>query len=185
MIALTGNFDIFAPRLTARLAAVLLVARNITATWDVRAFLVLLVSHGNSFGRYCSEFSTLRQAPARRADMFISQNRPMRLLRSLSSAVSWLTARSRGCAFQHSPVCARYLPQQMAHDETCCPVSYPRFEECWRIAPPRTFRIFDNWLIVTRQAFQNVKSNELEGTAQSVVNCAPIHRVFRRLKALK
>jgi hypothetical protein len=72
MIALAGNFYIFAPRLTAGLAAVLLAVRNIAAAWNVCAFLVLLIGHGNSFDRYCSEFSTLRQAPARSADIFIS-----------------------------------------------------------------------------------------------------------------
>jgi len=56
MIALAGDFYIFAPRLTAGLAAVLLAVRNIAAAWDVRAFLVLLVSHGNSSDRYCSGF---------------------------------------------------------------------------------------------------------------------------------
>jgi len=57
MIALAGDFYVFAPRLTARLAAVLLAVRNIAAAWDVRAFLVLLVSHGNSSDRYRSGFS--------------------------------------------------------------------------------------------------------------------------------
>ena len=42
MVALAGNFYIFAPRLTARLAAVLLAVRNIAAAWNVCAFLVLL-----------------------------------------------------------------------------------------------------------------------------------------------
>jgi hypothetical protein len=49
MSALTGNFYILAPRLTARLAAVLLAVRNIAAAGDVRAFLALLVYHDNSF----------------------------------------------------------------------------------------------------------------------------------------
>jgi hypothetical protein len=43
MIALAGNLYIFAPRITARLAAVLLAVRNIAAAWNVRAFLILLV----------------------------------------------------------------------------------------------------------------------------------------------
>jgi len=43
MIALAGNFYIFAPRIMAGLAAVLLTVRNIAAAWNVRAFLVLLV----------------------------------------------------------------------------------------------------------------------------------------------
>ena len=54
MIALAGNFYIFASRITARLAAVLLAVRNIAAAWNVRAFLVLLVYHGNSSDRYRS-----------------------------------------------------------------------------------------------------------------------------------
>jgi hypothetical protein len=45
MVALAGNFYIFVPRLTARLAAVLLAVLNIAAAWNVRAFLVLLVFH--------------------------------------------------------------------------------------------------------------------------------------------
>ena len=45
MVALAGNFHLFAPRLTARLAAVLLGVLNIAAAWNVRAFLVLLVYH--------------------------------------------------------------------------------------------------------------------------------------------
>ena len=52
MIALAGNFHVFAPRLTARLAAVLFAVRNIATAWNVRAFLVLLVCHGNSSDRY-------------------------------------------------------------------------------------------------------------------------------------
>ena len=56
MIALAGNFYIFAPRITARLAAVLLAARNIAAAWNVRAFLILL-KHHNSSDRNCSGFS--------------------------------------------------------------------------------------------------------------------------------
>jgi len=56
MIALAGNFYIFAPRITASLAAVLLAVRNIAAAWDVRALLVSLVYHGNSSDRYCSGF---------------------------------------------------------------------------------------------------------------------------------
>ena len=48
MIALAGDFDIFAPRLTARLAAVLLARWNIAEAWNMRAFLVLLVCHINS-----------------------------------------------------------------------------------------------------------------------------------------
>jgi len=59
MVALAGNFYIFAPRLTARLAAVLLAVRNITAAWNVCASLVLLVHHYNSSDRYCSGFSIL------------------------------------------------------------------------------------------------------------------------------
>src|SRR5215467_3613452 len=62
MIALAGDFYVFAPSLTARLAAVLLTVRNIAAAWDVRAFLVLLVSHGNSSDRCCSGFLIPRQA---------------------------------------------------------------------------------------------------------------------------
>src|SRR5215831_6410101 len=62
MIALAGDFYVFAPRLTARLAAVLLAVRNVAAAWDVRAFLVLLVSHGNSSDRCCSGFLIPRQA---------------------------------------------------------------------------------------------------------------------------
>ena len=45
MITLAGNFYIFAPRITTRLAAVLLALRNIAAAWNVRALLVLLVYH--------------------------------------------------------------------------------------------------------------------------------------------
>ena len=45
MVALAGNFYIFAPSLTARLAAVLLAVLNIAAAWNVHAFLVLLVYH--------------------------------------------------------------------------------------------------------------------------------------------
>ena len=45
MIALAGNFYIFASRITARLAAVLLALGNIAAAWNVCAFLVLLVYH--------------------------------------------------------------------------------------------------------------------------------------------
>jgi hypothetical protein len=48
MIALTGNFYIFASRITAHCAAVLLAVRNIAAAWNVRAFLILLVYHVNS-----------------------------------------------------------------------------------------------------------------------------------------
>jgi hypothetical protein len=59
MVALAGNFYIFAPRLTARLAAVLSALLNIAAAWNVRAFLVLLVYHGNSSDRYGSGFSIL------------------------------------------------------------------------------------------------------------------------------
>ena len=47
MIALAGNFYIFAPRLTARLATVLLAVRNIAAAWNVRAFLILLDHHNS------------------------------------------------------------------------------------------------------------------------------------------
>jgi hypothetical protein len=61
MVALAGNFYIFAPRLTARLAAVLFAVLNIAAAWNVRAFLFLLVYHGNSSDRYCSGFSILWQ----------------------------------------------------------------------------------------------------------------------------
>jgi hypothetical protein len=57
MIALASNFYIFAPRITARLAAILLAVRNTAAAWNVRALLVLLVYHGNSSDRYCSGFS--------------------------------------------------------------------------------------------------------------------------------
>jgi hypothetical protein len=57
MVALAGNLYIFAPRLTAGLAAVLLALLNIAAAWNVRAFLVLLVYHGNSSDRYGSGFS--------------------------------------------------------------------------------------------------------------------------------
>jgi hypothetical protein len=46
MVALAGNFYIFVPGLTARLAAILLAVLNIAAAWNVRAFLVLLVFHG-------------------------------------------------------------------------------------------------------------------------------------------
>jgi hypothetical protein len=59
MVALAGNFYIFAPRLTAYLAAILLAVWNIAAAWNVRAFLVLLVYHGNSSDRYDSGFSIL------------------------------------------------------------------------------------------------------------------------------
>lgn len=48
MIALAGYFHIFAPRLTARLAAVLLALRNLAAAWNVRAFLILLDHHNSS-----------------------------------------------------------------------------------------------------------------------------------------
>jgi len=48
MIALADNLYIFAPRITARLAAVLLAVRNIAAACNVREFLVLLVYHDNS-----------------------------------------------------------------------------------------------------------------------------------------
>ena len=48
MVALAGNFYVFTPRLTALLAAVLLAVRDITAAGNVRAFLALLVCHGNS-----------------------------------------------------------------------------------------------------------------------------------------
>src|SRR5215831_18968526 len=63
MIALAGNFYIFAPRITTRLAAVLLAVRNIAAAWNVRACLFLLISHRNSSERHCSEFSILCQVP--------------------------------------------------------------------------------------------------------------------------
>jgi len=45
MIALAGDFYIFASRLAARLAAVLLAVLNIAAAWNVRAFLVFLAYH--------------------------------------------------------------------------------------------------------------------------------------------
>jgi hypothetical protein len=48
MIALAGNFYVFAPRITAYLAAVVLAVWNIAAAWNMRAFLVLLVYHRNS-----------------------------------------------------------------------------------------------------------------------------------------
>jgi hypothetical protein len=51
MIALAGDFDIFAPRIMARLAAVLLAVRNSVVAWNVRPFLVLLVCHGNSYAQ--------------------------------------------------------------------------------------------------------------------------------------
>jgi hypothetical protein len=57
MVALAGNFHIFAPRITARLAAVLLAVGNIAEAWNVRAFLFLLIYHFNSSDRYCSGFS--------------------------------------------------------------------------------------------------------------------------------
>lgn len=63
MIALAGNLYIFAPRITAHLAAVLLAVRNIAAAWNVRAFLILLVYHDNSFDRYCSGFSISDRRP--------------------------------------------------------------------------------------------------------------------------
>jgi hypothetical protein len=60
MIALAGNFYIFAPRITARLAAVLMAVQNIAAAWNVRACLLgILVYHGNSSDRYCSGLSIL------------------------------------------------------------------------------------------------------------------------------
>jgi hypothetical protein len=64
MIALAGDFDIFAPRIMARLAAVLLAVRNIVVAWNVRPFLVLLVCHGNSSDRYFldSQFSAALNA---------------------------------------------------------------------------------------------------------------------------
>jgi hypothetical protein len=58
MIALAGNFHIFAARITTRLAAVLLAVRNIAPAWNVRAFLVLIY-HCCSSDRYCSAFSIL------------------------------------------------------------------------------------------------------------------------------
>jgi len=54
MIALAGNFHIFAARITARLAAVLLAVRNIAPAWNMRAFLALLVHHDYSSDRYSS-----------------------------------------------------------------------------------------------------------------------------------
>jgi hypothetical protein len=57
VVTLAGNFYIFAARITARLAAVLLALRNIAEAWNVRAFLVLLIYHVNSSDRYCSGFS--------------------------------------------------------------------------------------------------------------------------------
>ena len=68
MIALAGNFYIFAPRITAGLAAVLLAVRNIAAAWNVRAFLVLLVSQATP------PIDTVldSQFTDRLADMFIS-----------------------------------------------------------------------------------------------------------------
>jgi hypothetical protein len=69
MIALAGNFYVFAPRITAYLAAVLLAGWNIAAAWNVRAFLVLLVCHDNSSDRCCSGFSIPWQgALSRHAD---------------------------------------------------------------------------------------------------------------------
>jgi len=68
MIALACDFYVFAPRLTARLAAVLLAGRNIAAARDVCAFLVLLVSHATP------PIDTVldSQFTDRLADMFIS-----------------------------------------------------------------------------------------------------------------
>jgi len=57
MIALASYFYVFAPRLTARVAAILLAVRDIAAAWNVRAFLILMVYHGNSSDRFCSGFS--------------------------------------------------------------------------------------------------------------------------------
>ena len=57
MIALAGNFYIFAPCLTAHLATVLLAVRNTTEARNVCTFLVLLVHHGKSSDRYCFELS--------------------------------------------------------------------------------------------------------------------------------
>jgi len=54
MIALACNFHIFAARITARLAAVLLAVRNIATAWNMRAFLALLVHHDYSSDRYSS-----------------------------------------------------------------------------------------------------------------------------------
>jgi hypothetical protein len=51
MIALAGNFHIFAARITARLAAVFLAVRNIAPAWNMRAFLALLVHHDYSSDR--------------------------------------------------------------------------------------------------------------------------------------
>jgi hypothetical protein len=69
MIALAGNFYVFAPRITAFLAAVLLAVWNIAAAWNVRAFLVLQIHHGNSSDRCRSGFSIPWQgASSRRAD---------------------------------------------------------------------------------------------------------------------
>ena len=59
MIALAGNFYVLAPRITAYLAAVLLAVWNTAAAWNARAFLVLLVYHGDSSDRYGSGFSIL------------------------------------------------------------------------------------------------------------------------------
>lgn len=61
MIALARNFYIFTPRLTARLAAVLLAVRNIAAAWNVRTFLILL-DHHNSSDRSGSGFSIFRSS---------------------------------------------------------------------------------------------------------------------------
>jgi len=45
MIALTGDFYVFAAGITARLAAILLSIGNIAQTWNVSTLLALRICH--------------------------------------------------------------------------------------------------------------------------------------------
>lgn len=48
MITLTRDLHVLAPSIAASLTAILLAVSNIAKAWNVRAFLVFLVCHGNS-----------------------------------------------------------------------------------------------------------------------------------------
>ena len=48
MITLTRDLDVLTPSIAASLTAILFAVSNIAKAWNVRAFLVFLVCHGNS-----------------------------------------------------------------------------------------------------------------------------------------
>jgi hypothetical protein len=52
MIALTRDFHVFAPGVTARVSTILFSVCHFASAGNVRAFPSLLIFHGNSFNGY-------------------------------------------------------------------------------------------------------------------------------------